>query len=94
MEKGLFYSENDRILFGITSTAYDGDNVDEIIKMLEEKKVIFCEAGGEGNIKTMRITHSDRYKSMRVFYCETTNVPENAFILDGEWTMMKWLTTS
>ena len=89
--EGLFYSQNEKILFLLAGYTDNSDSVDYWVKMLTQYKDYITNLVKTDEVKTTYITQSTRYKYMRVFYCITEEVPEKAFVLDGDWTMMKWL---
>lgn len=88
--ENLFYSYTEKTLFWVAGYTDNSNKIDEIVKMLEEKKQEFIKAGGEGDICTYSIEQSRRYKLMRVFYCTTDKIPENAFILGKPKTEEEW----
>lgn len=100
--ENLFYSKQEKTLFWIAGYTDNSLNVDEIIKMLSIESKRFNEFAkvDSSEIKTDYITNSHRYKSMRVFYCKTDHIPEEAFVLGADvsndnghdWTMDKWIS--
>jgi hypothetical protein len=95
--KELFYSEHDKRLFWVAGYTDNAASVDTHVKMLIAKRDIFLEMCGlpaDSNIKSEYVTKSSRYKSMRYFWVdgiEISKVPETAFRLGSDWTMMKWI---
>lgn len=92
--KKLFYSQKENILFYVAGYTDNSDNVQKIIAMLQEKSAQFIGLHSSyklENVKTFYVTKSKRYKSMRVFYLETSIVPEIAFSLCENCTMMEWI---
>ncbi len=97
MSRDVFYSKQEAILFYVAGYTDNSDKVVDIEKVLNDgvvflEKIAFIDTR---TVKTKFITHSRRYKHMRVFYVETHEIPKEAFIIgekaeDG-WTMMKWL---
>ena len=96
MEK-LFYSSKEKIVFYIVGYV-DTENVDAMIKVLEDGKKELFKACNDNSIKesvvqSYEIRKSSRYKNMRVFYVmNVPKSPENAFQLGGSWTMDAWIT--
>ena len=86
--KNLFHSQSDHILFYIP-----GYYIDSIIKALNKEAAVFAKIAGckVEDVNTQRITHSRRYKNMQVFYITAFEPVSNAFILDGDWSMWKWI---
>lgn len=93
MQEDLVYSNKEKILFNIVGYVDNSDNVDELIKVLEEGTDILSEISNEerNKIKTQYINKSSRYKYMRVFYVVTENIPVQAFQLGNDWSMAQWL---
>ncbi len=95
--KDLFYSVSEGLLFYVAGYA-DSTNVMTQISMLQNnynhmKRI----SGGETQISSEEILKSSRYKSMRVFWCKTTVIPQDAFVIGDKpndpnnWTMWKWI---
>lgn len=93
----LYYSPTENIIFGIAGYTDNSSNVQEIIKMLEENRLEFCQKAGiirMDDVRTDFINKSSRYKNMRVFYLVdfTNSIPENCFSIGEDWTIWNWLT--
>ena len=94
--KELFYSESDKRLFWVAGYTDNAASVDTHVNMLTAKRDIFLKMCGleSGNVKTEYVTKSTRYKSMRYFWIdkiESSAVPEEAYRLGSDWTMVKWI---
>lgn len=95
LKKNLFYSPAEKLLFWVAG--YDGssENVNDLIKMLGDKALLFANACfvHRRAVQTTFVTSSMRYKDMRVFYVKCDYPPKEAFSLGiaGDWTMDKWL---
>ena len=90
----LFYSLKEKKMFYIAGYVDNSSKIYENIKVLEEgennvKKLIGTD---KCEVSTRYIEKSSRYKSMRVFYADTTIIPPNAFVLGKDWDMWNWLT--
>lgn len=99
MEKirsNTFYSIEEKLLFCVAGYTDNSSDVKSIVEMLTRFAKIVADMAPSINVddvKTLLVTHSRRYKNMRVFYVETNDIPEFAFqiSLNNGWTMMKWL---
>lgn len=95
--KDLFYSTKEKKLFYIAGYTDQSYAVHNIIKMLREQKKQFLKITAfrlNKHVNTDYITKSSRYKSMRYFWInnvEPDKVPKEAFILNDDWTMQKWI---
>lgn len=94
--KNLFYSSADKTLFWVAGYTADG-NTDEVMKQVEaliKNARIFrrhCKCRGI-KVKTRYIQHSSRFKYMRVFYIQNPKrIPTDAYQLNNDWTMEKWI---
>jgi len=90
----LFYSLKEKKMFYVAGYVDNSSKVSECIKVLEEgekniKKLI---GTNKCEVSSRYIEKSSRYKSMRVFYVDTRIIPPNAFVLNADWDMWKWLT--
>lgn len=96
--KEFFYSPVEKILFYIPDYYLDSNssvnafvesltiNADKLVKSLESL------SGKLKEVKSAFIEESRRYKRMRVFWIENIETPpQEAFVLNEEWTMWKWL---
>lgn len=92
IEEDLFYSVKEKILFSIVGYC-DPTNVDEIVKTFTEHadSLSGLVSAEIKDVRTFLVERSCRYKYMRVFYLTTDKIPKEAFVLDGEWTMSKWI---
>ena len=92
--KELFYSGTENLLFWVAGYRGSSTVVEDVVKEYQKDKNEFISKGAKGKIKTLEITHSRRYKYMRIYYCENiTTAPKDAFHITGnDWTMHKWLT--
>lgn len=90
-----YYSPTEKLLFWVAGYDNGSENVDDIIKMLGDKALLFANACfvHRRAVQTTFATSSMRYKDMRVFYVKCDYPPKEAFSLDiaGDWTMHKWL---
>ena len=90
-----YYSPSEKILFWIAGyTLMDNtNNVVEQIKSLSKDLSSFSTFAkvSPDKVNTFFCEESSHYKYMRVFYCETKEVPEGVFKLDDDWTMIKWI---
>ncbi len=102
MKHELFYSTSEKILFYVAGYTDNSDKVSEIKKTLNAGvKVlvdILKDSGyielDEKLVNTTFVTHSMRYKYMRVFYVQNVEkkyVSKSAFQIGKDWTMDKWL---
>lgn len=95
--KELFYSGKEKILFYIAGYTDNSFNVKEIISVLENNRNYFLtqvEMSKNTVVRTEFIINSRRYKSMRYFWIndvEPDKIPKEAFILNDDWTMQKWI---
>lgn len=90
----LFYSLKEKKMFYVAGYVDNSDKITETLKVLKEgetniKKLI---GSDKCEISSRYIERSSRYKSMRVFYVDTRIIPPNAFALNNDWDMWKWLT--
>lgn len=92
MPKDLFYSEKEGILFLIAGYTPECNVKDMISTLKNNHKHMERISGGVKQIKTRYILSSSRYKSMRMFWCETKEVPSDAFRLGKDWTMEQWVS--
>lgn len=92
MAKDLFYSESEGILFLIGGYTPECNMKDMISCLQNNYNHMERISGGVKEIKTRFILTSSRYKSMRVFWCETKEIPEDAFRLGKDWSMEQWIT--
>jgi len=95
MSLQLFYSESEKRAFFIPDYYIDSNSnvVAFTAILLKESENLAKITGGEmATIKSQYIETSSRYKHMRVFYIDVAQAPQNAMILDGTWTMYKWIT--
>lgn len=96
--KDLFYSAHEGILFFVAGYC-DTTNVKGMISMLQNNYNFFEKIAKTKTINTDVIQTSRRYKSMRVFWAETKEIPSDAFIIGAnqsaddphKWTMWRWL---
>lgn len=89
----LFYSKNEKRLFWIAG--YTDNNpgaVASAIMLIESAKKLAGKAEKDPtDVNTFFVDESNRYKNMRVYWVDTEKIPEDAFIIDGNWTMMNWI---
>ena len=85
--KNLSYSQSDHILF------YIPGYLDNSIKALNEHAAIFAKVVGckVEDVSTLLITKSSRYQNMQVFYITAFKSVPEAYILNGDWSMWKWI---
>lgn len=96
IRQNTFYSEREGILFYVAGYTDNYSDVKSIVEMFTRFAKIVADMAPSINVddvKTYFVTHSQRYKNMRVFYVETTDVPDFAFRISSDkgWTMMKWI---
>lgn len=93
----LYYSKKDNILFFISGYPFESSNVMGIIEELKNGRNYFiklCGLDKSAQVETEIVTHSRRYKQMRVYYIRECKMPpNNAFKLGEDWTMDKWITS-
>jgi hypothetical protein len=94
----LFYSETDKKLFYIAG--YENSQFDairSIISTLENLYKHFVRITKVKNpvIKTFIVEESNRYKYMRVIYCDIDEaidtIPADAFRVGKDWNMLTWI---
>jgi len=92
-----FYHSVDGYLFWVAG--YTGDNSTDVVS---EKITHLIDGAGEfaniagchaGEVKTMFVDNSRRFKYMRVFYIESKIAPETAFCFTGEDFTMSYILT-
>jgi hypothetical protein len=95
IQKNLFYSKSEGILFYVAGYTDNSDNVLEIIEMLKKGANVVAELINADikEVRTFFVNNSRRYKNMRVFYVKTDVIPKDAFTITEEnnWTMSKWV---
>lgn len=93
--KDLFYSPTEKLLFWVAGYTDNTENVNKLVKMLDTLAMKFANKVlvKKSDVRTTFVTHSRRYKQMRVFYVKTDHAPKKAFSIgsDKGWTMNKWL---
>jgi len=95
--KDLFYSQTEKRLFWIAGYTDNSYNVKEIISVLQNNtNFLLTQTKFPKNtiVYTDYITSSRRYKSMRYFWIndvEAEKAPKEAFLLNDDWTMYKWI---
>jgi len=84
----------EKILFWVIGYADTSDRVTDIIRTLRAGANEFAAVAKapEEEIKTLVVKESAHFKHMRVFYVKTDDVPETAFHLGKDWSMLKWLS--
>lgn len=85
--KNLFYSQSDHVLF------YIPGYLDNSMKALNQHATTFAKVAEckVEDVSTLLITKSSRYQNMQVFYITAFKPVPNAFILDEDWSMWKWI---
>jgi len=92
MKGDLFYSVNEQLLFWIPNYYTHGTGkLDNLIKNLNEGKKVIQKFIPKAEVSCDEITTSSRYKYMWYFSAKCEKPPKEAFILDGAWTMYKWI---
>ncbi len=95
--KELFYSPSDKKLFYIAGYTDNSYCVKTIIASLSSQTKYFLKFVGFPDntiVRTDYITKSSRYKSMRYFWIndvDSEEIPEEAFVLNEDWDMYKWI---
>lgn len=89
--KDLFYSVKDKKLFWVAGYANE-INVKSLISTLTNNYNYFYKICKVKEINTDVLRKSRKYKDMRVYWCDTETIPEEAFVIKNDyWDMWKWL---
>lgn len=90
--KGLFYSPKEKLLFYIPPYYTNGTGMLKVLyKNLQEAEAILRQFQPISDIYVTQIYESRRYKRTWSFHTTLNKCPKEAFQLDEDWTMSKWI---
>ncbi|MCK4500935.1 hypothetical protein KAU11_10585 [Candidatus Babeliales bacterium] len=88
----LFYSGKEQVLFNVAGYC-EKENVKENIESLTKGAEELASLAGVtiDKVYSFKVLESRRYKRMTVFYVKTETIPEEAFKIGEDWSMVSWL---